>query len=174
MFSSCRAEFANWRAVCHVHPQMSFVWPSQCLTNFSQSSRFPVSLEDLGELLGLYSRGLELSRARALQRDLTASAPRSLLPTVVPPPPRPPPPALPPQSLSFPAWALCRHLSISLMLRWMPEWFCGWSSLPPTSVSGFRLTDHCLCVRPSALVRCGPAPCLILAPSFAEPPISHL
>lgn len=85
-----------------------------------------------------------------------------------------PPPALPPQSLSFPAWALCRHLSISLMLRWMPEGFCGWSSLPPTSVSGFRLTDHCLCVRPGALVRCGPAPCLILAPSFAEPPISHL
>lgn len=55
---------------------MSFVWPSQCLTNFSESSRFPVSLENLGELLGLYFRGLELSGARALERDLTASTAR--------------------------------------------------------------------------------------------------
>lgn len=57
VFSLCRAEFANWWAVCHVHPQMSFVWPSQCLTNLSQSSRFSVSLENLGERLGLYYVG---------------------------------------------------------------------------------------------------------------------
>ena len=39
------------------------------------SSRFPVSLENLGEPLGLYFPGLELSRARALERGLTASGP---------------------------------------------------------------------------------------------------
>ena len=37
------------------------------------SSRFPVSLENLGEPLGLYFRGLEPSRARALERGLAAS-----------------------------------------------------------------------------------------------------
>ena len=55
-------------------PTDEFSWAFSVFDKFL-SSRFPVSLENLGEPLGLYFPGLELSRARALERGLTASGP---------------------------------------------------------------------------------------------------
>lgn len=149
----CRAEFVNQWAVCHVHPQMSFVWPSQCLTNLSQSSRFPVSLENLGERLGLYCVGWR-SAGQSCWRDPTASgAPTAACGH----------PCLS-HWLSFPAWFLWQQQRPSLMLRWMLQglWsLCCFSLISsPPSLLGFQfivVSDEVLW----AEVRRGPVPAIM-------------
>lgn len=52
-------------------PTDEFCWSSRCLTNLSQSSRFPLSLENPGERLGLYCAGWGWA-GQSPQRDAIA------------------------------------------------------------------------------------------------------